>query len=76
MRLLLKRLRRAVREWWECRTKRCAYYDHYLAYGPAELTHEGYHAAERRALRHMLSCRAWERGECSTCLRWEERLRA
>lgn len=31
----------------ECRTKRCSYFQFYLAYGPAELTHEGYHAAEK-----------------------------
>ena len=31
----------------ECRKRQCTYYQHYLAYGPAELEHEGYHAAEK-----------------------------
>lgn len=30
-----------------CRAKRCSYFQHYLAYGPAELEHAGYHAAEK-----------------------------
>lgn len=32
----------------KCRTRQCSYYQHYLAYGPAELTHEGFHAAEKK----------------------------
>lgn len=41
------RLKRAFARWLDCRLKRCSYYEHYLAYGPAELTHEGFHSAER-----------------------------
>lgn len=51
---MLHKLRNSVRSWWRCRTKRCDYYRHYLAYGPPELTHEGYHAAERH-------CAEWQR---------------
>src|SRR5204863_9347917 len=42
-----KRLRNKLKSWWICRAKKCDYYEHYLAYGPAELTHEGFHAACR-----------------------------
>lgn len=55
----------------------CSYVNHYLAYGPADLTHAGFHAAERLAQEHMTSCRVYESGRiCSTCQRHEERLRA
>lgn len=42
-----------LRDWLACRRKRCDYYKHYLAYGPAELTHEGFHSA-------MEQCRYWQ----------------
>lgn len=29
-----------------CRQHTCSFWTHYLAHGPADLTHEGYHAAE------------------------------
>lgn len=48
MKRTYRKIKRTIRNWWECRTKRCDYYDHYLAYGPAELTHEGYHSAIRK----------------------------
>lgn len=73
---LAKRVRRWLRNQWECRTKRCSYYDHYLAYGPADLTHEGFHAAERKADAHMKNCRNWGERECRVCSNWEKRLRA
>ncbi len=38
----------ALKQWWLCRTKQCFYYTHYLAYGPAHLTHDGYHAAAKQ----------------------------
>lgn len=61
----------------ECRQKRCDYYRGYLAYGPAELTHEGYHAAEDGYVRHSAECRRSERGEvCQVCTGYEKRLRA
>lgn len=31
----------------ECRNKTCSYYTNYLACGPADLTHEGFHSAEK-----------------------------
>ena len=41
----MKRIWLAIKRWaircWECATKQCTYYQHYLAYGPAELTHIG-----------------------------------
>lgn len=36
---MLRRIRIFLRKWWQCRTKTCTYYRHYLAYGPADLTH-------------------------------------
>lgn len=36
-----------------CQDRTCGYYSHYLAYGSAELTHEGYHAAEQLCLNHQ-----------------------
>ena len=55
----------------------CSYVSHYLAYGPADLTHAGFHAAEKLAEQHMAGCRLIEmKGGCSTCQRHEERLRA
>lgn len=55
----------------------CGYYTHYLAYGGPDLTHVGYHAAEKLAETHLASCRLMEtRGECSACTRHEERLRS
>jgi len=58
----------------ECRMHTCSYFRHYLAYGPAELSHEGYHAAElrctdvqKRYLDHLDSCRKCNEGELATC---------
>lgn len=34
----------------ECDACVCDYFTHYLSYGPAELTHEGYHSAEKRCI--------------------------
>jgi len=42
-----RRFRRWIVGLFECLTFRCGYYRHYLAYGPADLTHVGYHWAER-----------------------------
>jgi hypothetical protein len=59
-----------------CRRRACAYFQEYLAYGPPELTHEGYHAAERLAEAHIGACNwDWRRGGCPTCADWERRLR-
>lgn len=32
----------------ECQQHECSYFAHYLAQGPADLTHEGYHQAEKQ----------------------------
>lgn len=73
---MLKRIWHAIRNWWECRTKRCEYYRHYLAYGPAELTHIGYHSAERLSKAHFDSCQWSQDRACPACSRWEKALRA
>jgi hypothetical protein len=62
----------------ECRAHTCGYYSQYLAYGGPDLTHEGYHAAEKLAEHHFASC--WsirhDRGPCQVCISHEQRLRA
>jgi hypothetical protein len=42
---------------------------------PADLTHIGYHAAERTALEHRAICTVRSERECQVCQRWAERLR-
>lgn len=60
-----------------CQEKHCSYYEGYLAYGPPELTHEGFHAAERQGEAHMKSCVQMNRtGRCTVCEGYEKRLRA
>jgi hypothetical protein len=55
----------------------CSYTNHYLVYGPADLTHGGWHAAERLGRQHFAECRkSTETGICGTCSEWERRLRA
>ena len=55
----------------------CTYRNHYLVYGPAELTHGGWHAAELQGQAHFTQCgKDWEKGVCLTCTEWERRLRA
>ena len=73
---MFRKIKRAIQQWWQCRTKRCDYYRHYLAYGPAELTHIGYHSADRIASEHFKNCRTSHERECSICTSWEKRLRA
>lgn len=75
-RVMPKKLRKLLRTRSECFFKRCTYFDHYLAYGPAELTHEGYHAAERLAGRHFENCSYSGVSCCPTCSRWERTVRA
>ena len=64
-----------LRSWWACLRKRCDYYQVYQAYGPADLTHVGYHAAERLALEHLSGCTGSEEGTCRECQGWATRLR-
>lgn len=61
--------------WWACRLKRCDYYQVYQALGPPDLTHVGYHAAERLALEHRTNCSTRGERECEACRGWAERLR-
>jgi hypothetical protein len=63
----------------ECQTHTCTYYTHYLAYGPADLTHEGFHQAERMGDEHIRNCTRTHNAPhavCPICTRWEVRLRA
>jgi hypothetical protein len=61
----------------ECNAGICGYVTRYLAAGPADLTHEGFHAAETQAAAHYETCGATDgRYECVTCRWFEERLRA
>jgi len=60
-----------------CTAHQCEFYLGYLAYGPADLSHEGYHSACLKFRQHTDSCNHdWGTGGCPTCLRWEERVRA
>lgn len=43
----------------DCRNHTCTYFIHYLAYGPAELTHEGFHAAEKNCERLQKRAEDW-----------------
>jgi len=36
-----------------CRRKGCSYYKHYLAMGPPDLTHDGFHAAEEICVKNQ-----------------------
>lgn len=66
-----------LQSWWTCQRKRCDYYQVYQAYGPADLTHVGYHAAERLAIEHFVSHAeepSFPKG-CKVCKEWVERLR-
>ena len=85
MKKLWLRLRRWIVRRWECATNRCTYYEHYLAYGPAELTHIGYHSAERHCERAQQRQMDWMRdhpiGDVPAHLvrqadTWEKRVRA
>ena len=64
-----------IGSWWSCVRKKCDYYQVYQAYGPADLTHLGYHAAERLALEHLLGCERRDGGVCEDCEGWAVRLR-
>ena len=73
-----------------CRMHTCSYYFHYLAYGPADLTHDGFHAAEQHcsvaqkaAEEHLKVCTHRNQYECPNCNSferiansWEVRVRA
>lgn len=60
-----------------CQQRKCDYFTDYLAHGPADLTHEGFHEASTQAAAHMKACSRIERtGTCTTCSNWERTLRA
>lgn len=70
---------------WLCALKRCAYYRQYLVRGPADLTHMGYHAAERECREVEQRIEHWfdEHGTgvpprwlVDYARRWEETIRA
>lgn len=71
----------------ECRKRECSYYRHYLAYGPAELTHEGFHAAEKECEKVQKRALEWMENKANDgkpfpdsldrlCRSWEARVRA
>lgn len=71
----------------ECRKRQCSYFQHYLAYGPAELTHEGFHAAEKECEKVQQRAMAWMNDHRNDnkpfpesldklCRSWETRIRA
>lgn len=79
-RLWRSRIVRRLSTWWECRQRRCSYYGHYLAYGPADMPHETYHLVEERAIEHFRTCTYDARHNyhrlCPTCSSYERRVRA
>lgn len=85
------KLANAYQEPEACHKHQCSYYQHYLAYGPAVLTHEGYHQAEERCLKaqqeqfdhydscpRCLACETCEANASLTRIAeaWEKRVRA
>ena len=60
----------------DCEAKKCDYFKHYLAYGPAELVHEGFHAAmdhclaaQNRYIEHLDTCKRCNTGAIEDCYR-------
>lgn len=80
----LRQFGRYLSRKWECATKECSYYKHYCAYGPAELTHVGYHHAEHHCIEAQKRLIDWyethPHGENrpleSIAQAWEQRVRA
>jgi hypothetical protein len=71
----------------ECRKHKCSYYSHYLAYGPADLTHEGFHSAEKHCEDAQKRMQEWMDNPANEgkhipqlmgemCGRWEKAVRA
>lgn len=68
-----------------CQQHKCTYFMHYLAYGPADLTHEGFHAAEAHCTEVQLRIEKWMKehptdqipeGMMRVASAWEARVRA
>lgn len=55
----------------------CVYVSQYLARGPADLTHAGFHAAEAAGANHIRNCTFTERTHrfCEICIDHERRVR-
>lgn len=71
----------------DCRAHTCTYYQHYLAYGGPDLTHEGYHAAETFCVAAQEKALNWDEKHADDSFRrvnpydkmahdWEVRVRA
>jgi hypothetical protein len=61
----------------ECVAHTCSYFTGYLIYGPDDLTHEGYHAAEKCFEAHSAACaHNWDKGPCPRHIEWEKKVRA
>ena len=76
---------RLIEELSPCERKACGYYTHYLAYGPADLTHDGFHEAERKCAYWQGRAEKWyedhPEGDLpasieAQCRRWEKAVRA
>lgn len=74
-------------QWWACRTRQCSYFKHYLAYGPADLTHDGFHAAEEKCAAAQKALGDWQIAHMddstpepkhlwNTAIYWEKKVRA
>lgn len=81
--LLGKKVRRKIRRRFECLFHECTYYQHYLAYGGPELTHRGFHEAEKhcehwqkRMMEYLDEGKDVPTGVEHICRTWEERIRA
>ncbi len=69
----------------QCCIKSCSYFNHYLTYGAAELTHEGFHAAEKHCEEAQKRVIQWYEDHKEgnppeqleqLCRSWEARIRA
>jgi hypothetical protein len=71
----------------DCRERKCSYYTHYLIYGGPDLTHEGYHGAEKECEAAQRRAQEWmdnpandgkdlPKGLEDRCKRWEQAVRA
>ena len=68
----------------KCREKKCSYFTHYLAFGPPDLTHDGFHAAEVKCEEAQKRASEWYEAHehkplpaalDQLCREWETRVR-
>jgi hypothetical protein len=89
MKAWFRHARRAMRQWWLCRTERCDYYLHYLAWGPADMPHATWHHVIAEATTHFDTCTYNDHPRyrdgftpdgkldlCPICRSYEKRIRA